>query len=57
MAKYDSGSKGSTRIENTSRDVGAGKTPGVPATVRGSTPALRTQEEIGGKLGSTENDR
>jgi len=57
MAKYDSGSKGSTKIDNTSRDVGQGKAPGVPGSVRGGPPALRTQEEIGGKLGTTENDR
>jgi len=57
MASYDSGSKGSTKIESTSRDVGGGKAPGVPSTVRGGPPGLRTQEEIGGKLGTTENDR
>lgn len=56
MAKYDSGSKGSTKIDNTSRDVGASKAP-TPATVRAGNPALRTQEEIGGGLGNTENDR
>lgn len=57
MANYDKGSKGSTRIDNTSRDVGAGKSPGVPSTVRADNPGLRTQHEIGGGLGNTENDK
>jgi len=56
MAGYSDKGK-STKIDNTSRDAGQGKTPGVPGTVRGGPPALRTQEEIGGGLGNTVNDR
>lgn len=53
---YDKLNKsGSTPIENTSRNVGAGKTPGVPGTVGDGT--MKTQGEIGGGLGNTVNDK
>lgn len=54
--RYGESSSGSTKINNTSRDVGAKGSP-APSSVRADKPGLRTQLEIGGGLGNTTNDQ